>query len=49
MCLGGVSTTSDPLKLDARTAQCIIEVGERYSFKIKYRFQVYVPKRQILR
>jgi len=22
--------------------------GERYSFKIKYRFQVFVPKRQIL-
>lgn len=23
-------------------------LGERYSFKIRYRFQVYVPKRQIL-
>jgi len=25
-----------------------VNVGERYSFKIKYRFQVLVPKRQIL-
>jgi succinate dehydrogenase membrane anchor subunit len=27
---------------------CKVFTGERYSFKIKYRFQVFVPKRQIL-
>jgi len=27
---------------------CRVLTGERYSFKIKYRFQVFVPKRQIL-
>ena len=27
---------------------CRVFTGERYSFKIKYRFQVFVPKRQIL-
>jgi hypothetical protein len=26
-----------------------MKVGKRYSLKIKYRFQVFVPKRQILR
>lgn len=35
--------------LTDNTAQSSVEVGERYSFKIKYRFQVFVPKRQILR
>jgi hypothetical protein len=38
----GARVLTDPGERDSVT------VGERYSFKIKYRFQVLVPKRQIL-
>lgn len=37
------------LCLTAPAGACTFGIGKRYSFKIKYRFQVFVPKRQILR
>jgi len=41
-------TKDDLVMLTGLAEKSIISVGERYSFKIKYRFQVLVPKRQIL-